>query len=297
MNRTSFLTAEDGTQIWYGTVGKGPAVVLCDGLACDGFIWPYLIDDLFDQYTVVRWHYRGHGRSDNPQDLSTLNIQQLARDLRAVLDALEIESAVLAGHSLGVQVILEYYALDPARVRGLIPICGNYKRPLDTLFNTNLSLHLLPYIRKLVEHSPQAAQQFWKAVVPSKISYLLTTAAAVNTRLARGTDFLPYLDHVADMDLRVFLSLLSAAAEHSAEHILPTVAVPTLIIASENDEMTPLFRSEEMAERIPRSKLLVLPQGTHVGPIELPEMLDEAVLEFLGSLVRGGEPVHAHQWA
>lgn len=285
MNRTSFLTAEDGTQIWYGTVGKGPAVVLCDGLACDGFIWTYLIDKLIaENYTVVRWHYRGHGRSDDPSDLATMNIEQLAQDLRAVLDALELDSVVLTGHSLGVQVILQYYALDPARVRALIPVCGNYKRPLDTLFYTDRFRHLLPWARRLVDASPQRAQSMWKALIPSKISYLLTTGAAVNTRLARATDFVPYLNHVADMDLRVFLSLLQAASEHSAEEILPQITVPALIIASKNDDMTPLFRSEEMLEKIPDSRLVILEEGTHVGPIEQPDVVDDAVAEFLAQI-------------
>lgn len=285
VNQTSLLTAEDGTQIWYGTLGQGPAIVLCDGLACDGFIWPYLIDELVSDYTIVRWHYRGHGRSDNrPENLDSMTIPQLARDLKAVLDALEIDQAVLAGHSLGVQVILEYYALDPARVRGIIPICGNYKRPLDTLFNTHYFRELLPYVRNLVDAAPERAQIFWKAVIPSKLSYLLTTAAAVNTRLARGRDFLPYLDHVAKMNLPVFLALLASASEHDAEYILPTLEVPALVIASEKDEMTPLFRSEEMVEMIPDSRLVVLPKGTHVGPIELPDMVNEAVRAFLNEL-------------
>jgi len=285
VNRTSLLSAEDGTQIWYGTLGSGPAIVLCDGLACDGFIWPYLIDELVSDYTIVRWHYRGHGRSENkPENLDSMTIPQLARDLKAVLDALEIEEAVFAGHSLGVQVILEYYGLDPERVRGLIPICGSYKRPLDTLFNTHYFRELLPYVRNLVSISPERAQIFWKTVIPSKLSYLMTTAAAVNTRLARGRDFLPYLDHVANMHLPTFLALLTSASEHDAEDILSQVTVPALVIASEKDEMTPLFRSEEMAELIADSRLLVLPKGTHVGPIEHPDLINEAVRKFLNEL-------------
>ncbi len=281
MDRTSFLTADDGTQIWYGTAGQGPALVLCDGLACDGFIWPYLIDEFIDDYMLVRWHYRGHGLSDRPENPDTLNINQMARDLRAVLDALEIDRAVLAGHSMGVQVLLEYYALEPERIAALIPICGSYKRPLDTLYNTDFFAHALPHLRKLVDSAPEAAQAFWQTFVPSKLSYLIATATAVNTRLASGVDFLPYLEHVADMDIQVFLSLLSAVAEHSAEDILDTVEVPTLVIASENDELTPLYRSEEMAERIADSELVVLPGGTHVGPIELPDLVNGAIEKFL----------------
>ncbi|MFP4600873.1 MAG: alpha/beta fold hydrolase [Persicimonas sp.] len=281
MDKTSNLSASDGTRIWYGTAGSGPALVLCDGLACDGFIWPYVIDEMVDTHTIVRWHYRGHGLSQDPEDLSSLTIEQLADDLGRVLDALDIESAVLAGHSMGVQVILEYYSRAPERVDALIPICGSYKRPLDTLYNTDLFGQALPHLTRLVESAPEAAQSFWTNFIPSKLSYLITTATAVNTRLARGSDFLPYLEHVAQMDIKVFLALLGAAAEHSAEHILEDIDVPTLVIASEKDELTPLFRSEEMAERIPNGELIVLPGGTHVGPIELPNLVVGAIEKFL----------------
>ncbi|WP_168210357.1 alpha/beta fold hydrolase [Persicimonas caeni] len=281
MDRSSFLSAEDGTQIWYGTAGTGPAIVLCDGLACDGFIWPYVVDEFVNAHTIVRWHYRGHGQSDAPEDLSTLNIPQMARDLDAVLDALELDSAVLVGHSMGVQVILEYYGLNPDRVAALVPICGSYKRPLDTLYNTDFFGHALPHLMRLVESVPEASQTFWQTVVPSKFSYILSMATAVNTRLARGVDFIPYLEHVGDMDIRVFLTLLSAVAEHSAEDVLERVDAPALIIAGEKDELTPLFRSEEMADQIADSELIVLPGGTHVGPIELPELVNGAIEKFL----------------
>lgn len=284
MEHSSELTASDGTGIWYGTSGSGPAVLLCDGLACDGFIWPYVIDRLVDDFTIVRWHYRGHGQSEAPDDLDTMTIEQIAQDLGLLLDELELPSAVLAGHSMGVQVILEYYDRAPERVDGLIPICGSYKRPLDTLYNTDLFARYLPHLERLIDAAPDAIQTVWEAFVPSKLSYLLATSAAVNTRLARGRDFAPYLEHVAQMDLRVFLHLLRSAAEHSAEPILEKVSAPTLIIAGEDDEMTPLYRSEEMADRIEKSELLILPGGTHVGPIELPELVGEAIESFLQDL-------------
>jgi pimeloyl-ACP methyl ester carboxylesterase len=281
VDTSSFLTTDDGLEIWYGTAGQGSPIVLCDGLACDGFIWPYVIDEFIDHHMLVRWHYRGHGLSGDPEDLSTLNIEQLARDLDAVLDAVGVESAVLAGHSMGVQVLLEYYALNPGRVDAIIPICGSYKRPLDTLYNTDFFGQMLPHLRRLVDSAPEAAQAFWEAFIPSKLSYLLATTTAVNTRLARGIDFLPYLEHVGHMDIRVFLSLLTSVGEHSAETILDQVEVPALIIAAENDEMTPIFRSEEMAERIRGAELQIIPGGTHVGPIELPELVNGAIEKFL----------------
>ncbi len=280
MERTGIHTAADGTNIWYGTIGEGPDVVLCDGFACDGFIWPFLIDDLIEKYRVVRWHYRGHGQSGEPRDPDRVSVEDLCDDLSGVLDALDIDSAIFMGHSMGVQVILQYYGLEPERVEALVPICGTFKRPLDTFHNHDHLNTLLPYLDRLVAWAPDKVQTFWETVASSPLS-LLASRGEINARLVRTTDFAPYLEHVARMNVQTFVSMLSRLAEHSAEDILPTIEVPTLVVASEHDTFTPMSRSEEMVEMIPNAELLVLPGGTHIGPLELPATVNGAIEKFL----------------
>ena len=55
-----FVTSSVGTPLWTGIAGSGPAVVLCDGLGCDGYVWKHILTDLRRDHTVVRLHYRGH---------------------------------------------------------------------------------------------------------------------------------------------------------------------------------------------------------------------------------------------
>lgn len=281
MDQSAYLTAEDGTRIWYGTVGDGPALVLCDGLACDGFIWPYVIDHFVDDFTVVRWHYRGHGASDVPPADADVTLEQFCADLLLVLDALDIDRAILAGHSMGVQIILAFAGLHPRRVGALIPLCGSYKRPLDTFHGSDLLRRALPYLKQGLQAAPAAIQTAWRTLLPRQFWYQFAVhAAEVNGRLLRQKDFLPYLEHAADMELEFFLGLMSALANHSTEDLLPHIDVPTLVIAGENDTFTPLFRSSEMAELIPDSELVIVPGGTHVAPLELPDLITAAMDKF-----------------
>lgn len=281
VEHSGYFTANDGTDIWYGTTGDGPPIVLCDGLACDGFIWPYLIDHLVDDFQIVRWHYPAHGRSDLPDGFDSLTIERFSRDLVGVIDALGLDEVVLAGHSMGVQVIFEHYGLAPDRVEGLIPICGSYKEPLDTFHNSDALRRALPYLRQIVDTAPEATQAVWQRAVPSKLSHLVATLAETNPKLMRARDIEPYLDHASKMNVDAFVSLLENIADHSAEDLLTNVEVPTLVVAGEQDTFTPLFRSEEMAERIRESDLIVVPGGTHVGPLEAPELLNSSVEDFL----------------
>ena len=283
MRETGFCTAADGTEIWWGRVGSGPPIVLCDGFACDGFIWPYVIDELLDRFEIIRYHYRGHGNSALPVDPDRVSVEDLCDDLACVLDAIDVtEPAILMGHSMGVQVILQFFELYPERVRALVPICGTYKRPLDTFHNNDRLATLLPYIESAVEYVPEQLQTVWKALTPSRLSYVLAAGTSeINGRLTRRSDFQPYLEHLADMDLRLYVRMLKALSEHSAEHILPTIDVPTLILAAEHDSFTPIYRSEEMHEQIEGSSLIVIPSGTHVGPIEVPDLVVGAIEKFM----------------
>lgn len=280
MRTSDFLTAADGTAIWYGTTGTGPPLVLCDGFACDGFIWPYVIDHFHEEFTIVRWHYRGHGRSATPEDLHRLTIEDLCADLLAVLDALELDQAILAGHSMGVQVILQAFGLFPERVRALIPVCGTFERPLDTFRDSDLLARALPYMEHAAEIAPQVLQRLWETMLPSRASYVFSHLAELNPRLVHGEDFRPYLEHAGRMDLRVYLGMLHHLAQHSTAELLPTIDIPTLIIAAEHDSFTPLYRSEEMQQRIPGSDLVILPGASHAGPIELPDTVNGAIEKF-----------------
>lgn len=281
MDTSDHFLAHDGTKIWYGTIGSGPPLVLCDGFACDGFIWPYVIDHFYEHFTIVRWHYRGHGRSGTPRDLNNLRIEDVCQDLEALLDVLELDQAILAGHSMGAQVLLQSYEDFGERVRALIPICGTFKRPLDTFGNTDLLARALPYLEGFASMAPNVLQTIWTTLAPSQLAYGFSHLTELNTRLVRGEDFRPYLEHIGNMDVRVYLGMLHHLAEHDAEHILPTVDVPTLVIASEFDSFTPLYRSEAMADLLPRSELVVLPGASHAGPIELPDTVTGAMEKFL----------------
>jgi pimeloyl-ACP methyl ester carboxylesterase len=94
-------------------------------------------------------------------------------------------------------------------------------------------------------------------------------------------DFLPYLKHMTHVDFPMFLRMLRAAGEHTAEDLLPQIRVPTLIIAGEKDTFTPAHLARTMQKAIPGAELLVVPGGSHVAPIEQHEVVSRRILEFL----------------
>ena len=100
-------------------------------------------------------------------------------------------------------------------------------------------------------------------------------------RSIRPEDLMPYLKHMVDIDLPMFLRMLQSAGEHSAADLLPNVDVPVLVIAGDRDTFTPPRYAEEMAAALPKGELLMVAGGTHAVPIERHELVRDRVQRFL----------------
>jgi len=283
----SFATGADGTRIHFSAVGRGePALVLCDGIGCDGFAWKYLARDFAASRRIIRWHYRGHGKSAVPEDRARITFDDVCADLSAVLRASGTSRAVFVGHSMGVQVALEYHRRHPEDVSGLILMCGSHGLPLDTFHDSKLLKTVFPAMLAAAERWPDATRFIWKILVPSELAYQVATHLEVNGKLVRRPDFKPYFEHLASMDVRLFLGMLRYASEHSAFDHLPDIDVPTLIVAGTDDTFTPYWLSEEMHDRIPGSEMLTVPGGTHISQLEHPELVALRLEKWLAKIPR-----------
>jgi len=279
-----FAIAEDGTRLFYGVRGTGPVIVLNDGIGCDGFAWKYLQPELARDHKVVHWHYRGHGRSGPPVDRARLDIPAVARDLSAVLGAVEVTSDVLmVGHSMGTQVCLELCRLNRQQTRGMILCCGSYGRVTETFHGSDVLKQVLPTLIEQVQRRRGLARALWGRVSPGLAFRVASMSGEIDSLNIHREDFETYWEHINLMDPDVFLPMLRAAGEHTAEDLLTSIDVPTLVIAAERDTFTPSELAQSMADRIPGGEFMLLPGASHAAPIEHPQVIIDRIREFLGS--------------
>jgi pimeloyl-ACP methyl ester carboxylesterase len=286
-----FATGPDGTRIYVRrraslSIAPGePRVtaLLCDGIACDGFIWKYLWDDLarVGNVDVAHWNYRGHGRSAQPADPTRISVVDLARDLDAVRVAIGDGPVVLFGHSMGCQVALEAYRQRSEGVRGLVLICGASGRVTHTFKGTNVLAQVLPKLIERVEKHPELTRALWSRVPSGVAVRYAVLMGEVDARAIDPEDIQPYLKHMVDIDIPMFLKMLKSAGDHSAADFLPQVSVPALVIAGDRDSFTPPRYAEEMAAALPQGELMMASGGTHVVPLERKELVAERVERFL----------------
>jgi pimeloyl-ACP methyl ester carboxylesterase len=271
--KRNFVKSFDGTIISYESCGEGLPLVFCNGVGCNNYVWRYLADHFRHTCRLIFWDYRGHGYSDEPPTPEDVGMEAIIRDLHAVIEDEQLDKAVFFGHSMGSQVILEYYRAHPERVAGLVPVCGNYMKILNGLSGWQLIGENFDGFLNLLRRCSFITIPFWRKVLPTYFSYTIATMVAINGNLLDPIDFRPYFHHIAQVNPFIFFNMIKMLNEHSARDILPDIKVPTFIVAGEIDNMTPLERSREAAETILDCELLVVPHGTHAAPLEQPDLV------------------------
>ncbi len=284
--------SDDGTTIRYTVRGPddAPAVVLCAGYLCPDNFWWHLAPELARTRRVVLLNYRGVGASDHPTDPGFLgrnlramdySMANLATDVRSVMDAEAIDAAAMIGHSMGCQVAIELYRSDPQRATALLLITGPFTSPLESFYDTEVGARIFPLVYRLGKVVPEP---LWRLV--PKLGYLpgVLEVAQLVRAIGPATPREPmqrYVDHFTRIDAGVALRVAQAMHRHDASDLLDDIDVPTLIVVGERDTFSPPHLGHEMHERIPDSELVSVPDATHCALLEFPEMVNDAVLDFL----------------
>lgn len=278
-----FVETKDGVRLYYKIFGhRGPYLVMCDGIGCHGYIWKYITEDLSQDYRIVQWHYRGHGNSTTPKKYRGLTIKQMAVDLNRIIDEVIKEKVVLVGHSMGTQVILEFHRLYGAqKIRALIPMCGASGKSLDQFMHSNVMKTIFPFLYHSSRIIPVLPNVIWKGFFGNKFGYYGAIILRLVSTMVSKKDLQPYLDHISQMDERVFIELAKDMGEHNAFAHLPNINLPTLVFAGTADNFTPYHISAEMAEFIPNAQLCEIRGGTHTAPLEFPELVILRMRKFL----------------
>jgi pimeloyl-ACP methyl ester carboxylesterase len=230
---------------------------------------------------LAHWHYPGHGRSAPPADPSRIDIPSLAAHLGAVRRHIGDPACVLVGHSMGCQVALEAYRQRPEGIRGLVLMCGTFGNATSTFHGVPLLDLLLPKLVDIATQAPDLVRAVWSRLPPRLALRVALKAGEIDPARVHSEDFLPYLLHMTHVDFPMFLRMLRASGEHTAADLLSRIDVPVLVVAGERDTFTPAFLARAMADAIPTGELLMVERGSHVTPIEQPELVNARVETFL----------------
>jgi pimeloyl-ACP methyl ester carboxylesterase len=278
----------DGESLAYQIHGQRTSrapIVTVHGLVSSIHHWQFFLPTFSRDRQVLSWEYRGHGGHPAPRDCTNASVDQFAADAITVWEASGLPTGVVAGLSYGVQVALEVWRQAPERVRALVLICGTAGRPLDRISaSPRLRDTLAGAVRALAVRPTLAAPVL--ALLRSSAGIRLAREIAYATggahRDACPREVLEGLfAHVGGLDPRLLGCTIAGYLEHDGWDILPTITVPTLIIAGDKDQLTPVETAARMRALVPGSELVVFGGHSHLVQVEKPREVHDAIEHFL----------------
>jgi pimeloyl-ACP methyl ester carboxylesterase len=279
--RQGFFRADDDTPIYFDVQGTGRPLVLCYGLMCRKDHWRYQIERFSQTHQVITFDYRGHQRSGRPRNDRNLSLHWVSRDIQRLLDHLGIEEAVAFGHSLGVPVLVRALS-DEKRFKGAVLICGAVTDPFEHMLYTDRIKHLYRFTAMAHEHAPRLAGYLWgRFTAINRFSYQLTRQLGFNPDTAAERDVVSYMEGVTQTPFEVFQAFLRDYTQFDGRGLLPKIDIPVLVVAGEDDLITPVYLMEEMGRLLPKGELVKVTQASHNAHMDFPEEVNETIESFL----------------
>ncbi|HUS18973.1 MAG TPA: alpha/beta fold hydrolase [Terriglobales bacterium] len=256
----------DGADIVYTTMGKGPDVVLLHPFPTSHAFWFPVAERLAQRYRLILPDLRGHGASAAGDRPATM--EKHAADVAAVCRDAGVTRAVFGGISIGGYILFEFWRNYRDQVRALM-LC-NTKATADTAEARTTRL--------------QAADDVLRRGPDAFLDSTLPKLVGESTRRNRP-DIASQLRRMMQQSAAGISAVQRGMAERpDSLPTLPTINVPTLIIAGDEDTTTPLADAQLMQQKIPGSRLQVVPQAGHYAVQEKADDAHRIIRSFLDSL-------------
>jgi pimeloyl-ACP methyl ester carboxylesterase len=282
------LQRPDGSELqveFYGPA-SGLPIVLTHGWGMNSTEWHYLKRELTDQFRLIVWDLPGLGLSTRP-DNRDYSLENLARDLEAVLELANGRPAILLGHSIGGMITQTFCRLFPealgTRVQGLVLTHTTFTNPVRTVKGAPIYTALerpviVPLLYLTIWLSPLVWLMNW-------MSYLNGTAHLGTKQTGyAGTESWDQIEWATRYMLYAPPSVLARGMlgmlNYDATETLPTIPIPVLVVPGDQDPLCKFEASQVIDQKVPNSKLQPIVRAKHMGLIEHHDTFAKNVRKF-----------------
>lgn len=257
----------NGTRIAYDRYGEGasgPTIVFLHAFPLNRIMWEPQIEALRGPFDVIAPDMRGHGASDVTE--GRVSMEMMADDVQALVTSLDLGPVVLVGLSMGGYVSLEFARKYPESLRALVLADTRATADTDEAREGRYKM-----IEEVAANGPIVVSE---AMLPKLLSEETAEkdAALVASvrRMIETTSPVGLVGAIAGM-----------AERQDSTAVLPTIAVPTLVIVGDEDKVTTRSDADAMASAIPGARLEVVNGAAHLTNLEQPDYFTTLLREFL----------------
>jgi pimeloyl-ACP methyl ester carboxylesterase len=269
----------DGINVHYKQYGTGePYIILLHGFGASTFTWREVIEPLSQYGTVIAYDHPGSGLTDRPwkmtwDGLDPYGVDGQVQMLLKLMDAKGIQKAILIGNSAG-GAIATYAAWQyPDRVQALVEVdAAIYQQG-----------NFIPFWLNWVLYTPEAERigpLLMRSIQKWGVDFLHSAwydQAKITDAVLAGYEK-PL--HAPDWDKGLF-ELLRAPRPASIIPHIREISIPSLVISGNSDKIVPIKFSIQLADELPNTSLVVIPQCGHLPMEEQPQLFLETVIPFI----------------
>lgn len=269
---TSGFAEVNDTRLYFESTGKGTPLIFLHGFTCDHRHWTSQEEYFSDRYRVVTYDARGHGQSAVP-DSTPYSYED---DLAALMDFLEIDKAVLVGHSMGGAPAFLFAKHHPERVFALVLGEGGalIKDPalVDISNFQEYMTELATAMAVARAHGIEQCKKAWLDVQPLRTAAKNPKSSALLKAMIADYSGWHWLNSDADPQKEI---------PDGTPELLASIGTPTLIVVGENSHQFIREQATVQSRYMPNSTLVFLKQANHMLNIENPEQFNRALDSFL----------------
>jgi pimeloyl-ACP methyl ester carboxylesterase len=260
----------NGAELFYEEYGTGlEAMVFAHGLLWSGRMFDRQVAVLKDRYRCITFDFRGQGRSEVTR--SGYDMESLTEDAAHLIEALHAGPCHFVGLSMGGFIGMRLAIQRPALIRSLTLI--------ESTADGEPAENILPY--KLMAWIARYLSVRW---VAGKVMSIMFGDKFLNDP-ARAADREIYRKALlANNPLGTCRATMGVVHRRPIIDEIHQIRVPTLILVGDQDRATVPAKSQRLHERIPGSRLVIIPGAGHSSSVEEPEAINRALVEFLGAL-------------
>lgn len=254
----------DSIKLYYEEEGEGQAIILVNDMLEDHLFWNTIRKALSKKFRVIVFDQRGMGKSTIPKE--SFKVEDMAKDVLAIADALDIEKFHIVGDSMGGAVAQMVARKHPKRVEKLI-LANSYQK-----------------LSQVVKWSLEMMVEIFKKNPRYDFLYKMMMPWYFSSRfLARDDDPKEILEDLKKrkhpLKVEGFKKLVEAASNFDSHNIIKHVEADTLVIIAEEDIYC-LFRdSRQMVRKLPNHRVELI-GGGHSSKLEHPNRVIEVIREF-----------------
>lgn len=251
-------------ELAYEERGSGPVLLFIHGFPFDRTMWIPQLAGLAKVRTCVAADLRGHGMSI-VEPVSDLAMDLFADDVAKTLDAIGAEKADICGLSMGGYVAFAMWRRHPDRVRSLILVDTKAEADGDEAKAGR---------EKTAELVAREGMEALHAQLAPKLVGSVPSQEVLDKLRRMFLDTPPETAAADSLAMR-------DRADSTGD--LATITVPALWLHGEEDQLMPIEGARASAAKIPGARLVAIPKGGHVSPMENPDAVNDAIREFLAS--------------